>query len=60
MKPFGHNTDIQYTLHAAHAQFSGQDENIRLYFGVKLEMQLNRSYISVFVFHSSAGICACI
>jgi len=34
MKPFGHNTDVYYTLHAAYAQFSGQDENIGLYFGV--------------------------
>ena len=47
VKPLSHNTDLQYSLHAAHAQFSGQDENIRLYFGLKLEVQLNRSYISV-------------
>jgi len=47
VKLLGHNTDLQYALHDAHAQFSGQDKNIRLYVGLNLEVQVNRSYIRV-------------
>ena len=47
MKPFDYITAVLCALHAAHAQFSGQEEHIRLYAGLNLEVQLNRSYISV-------------